>query len=565
MNTEPSTIVGTSVGAINGLLPAQSIRTGATTLRDVWYELRNEHDMYSLSPEAEEIENRVLMAFAPFSLGELAKLVLSEPPTGIDTYDPEPPTVAKKRKRRLLTRGIVLGVLGGPLNAGGYFYLKGKASVERIMEGFERLKSIYSLEPLRQRLYENVNSNELARSNITLRMVSVALETGNTCFIDQNARYGEIRGANNLSFHEPQGRDIDLIIKGALASAAIPGAFEPMAFYLGMLSSNPGDPAHYRTCVDGGVRDLLPSRALNDIIYSDTESLHEIVAVYNQSLRVQAPLPTEHPIKRYDNINGYIHSNVLDIASRSLSISQSEVSRSDMMEPCMRDPEITKHIIHPDYQVTGTAQIDPGLVRINWAYGWMTAFETMNRKRFRDKNPDELRGNCNEISMYRLACWIEEHRFFDLAEYRDSDLEYFVRPTPAPMHFSIHDSETTEQAWMEMFARMLGFENAAAARAYAERLPQILPETVRRIRDYKRKIRDLMDERVERWGIESLPNERALGYSLNTWFQEWEKHQFDVYPSIFGQQSPWEAAFGEEIAGFQIERVPEEPVPDDRF
>jgi hypothetical protein len=131
---------------------------------------------------------------------------------------------------------------------------------------------------------------------------------------------------------------------GVMASASMPGVFRAVGLPDG------------ETYVDGGVRDVLPLQAAVDL---GANLIYAVVASRAE--------PDEAP--------SYYAKSLLEIVARALvDISISEVQRDDSR---LTTNGRTVHLIQPTVDIHDALTIDPGLIRINFAYGFMRAADVV--------------------------------------------------------------------------------------------------------------------------------------------------------------------------------------------
>lgn len=565
----PRAICGTSVGAINAILPSEGTSDSVRRLRDMWLALENESDMYLVTDEAEQIESSLVAGLLDLTLAQVASLVLSEPPSGIETLDPrQAPITAQGKARRMDGRVKTWGWL--PF-AGWRIAKHLKKKLNKFEDLLDRTRSLYSLDPLSRKLDENVDVDRLqARPEIALRLVSVALESGRPCFVDKLGRFAEVVSqAGHARYYPLPGDTKGNIVQGALASAAIPGAFPPVVFAWGSrfeLGRGLAD-LPWRTCVDGGVRDYLPVREAVDLV-DKAHPLFDpgVIAILNSKPFESRLAPVSISelgisILPEPEIELYHDAPILDLAGRAISILRNEVNRTDLLEALIQDSEIPRHTIFPDYQITSTAQVDPGLVRINMAYGWMTAYETLNRTRFGDEAWRDLRANANEIALIRLATWAEEHRFADLRDVEELVASAWYYLLRGPWLRSFLRISISREEELDKLARAFGFDDLSDLERYVRNAPEEVPNVVRRLRQLKRILFERIRRRIDTWGEESLPSVETIGEHYSNWWLHWERHQTDSDPIEHGMATPWEAAFGTRLFGRDIPPVPAESPP----
>src|SRR5215472_6655168 len=319
------------------------------------------------------------------------------------------------------TRDAVTDLFAGKINIPSivgeviYFppYLIGQVVAAGIdlgeaLNGLKTAQSVFNLNPIRAKLNANLNPGAVAHSGVELRLVAVSLETGKVRYITQDGRVLETdgkpvpganptacaveRAAHNAAVQgyiaagstmqaartvedrreamadirraaaqvsstkakldqcmataQESGVAGNLVVAvadGVIASASIPCVFPPV-----VLGAD-----HY---VDGGIRWVLPLKAALDF-NSDT-----IIAI-------NASPPGVPPAPIY-----YANANLLDIAERSvLDILLWEVQERHLEATKVEASQQGKRVwvVTPRVDVHDTLTIDPGLIDINLAYGYM--------------------------------------------------------------------------------------------------------------------------------------------------------------------------------------------------
>ena len=132
---------------------------------------------------------------------------------------------------------------------------------------------------------------------------------------------------------------------GVLASASIPGLFPTVVM---------GD----ETYVDSGVREILPLQAAVDL---GADTVYCLVA--------------SGSLKRADR--SYADSPGYEALARSLvDITLEEILHGDM-KAVSTGPQPTIHFVQPTFDLYDMTTIDPGLISINMAYGYMRAADVL--------------------------------------------------------------------------------------------------------------------------------------------------------------------------------------------
>src|SRR5215208_5607303 len=143
------------------------------------------------------------------------------------------------------------------------------------------------------------------------------------------------------------------LLEAAMASASIPFAFPPIKL-------GSGRPESY---VDGGVREVIPIQAALDA------GANEVFAVVASATGV--PPATTFP--DHKPLNSFENSNILDIAQRvAMDIMPDETSVNET-DPPPTGWGAAVTVIQPKVDIHDIMTIDPGLIRINIAYGYMRA------------------------------------------------------------------------------------------------------------------------------------------------------------------------------------------------
>lgn len=430
---EPAGICGTSVGAINTLALGEGFESGIPKLKGVWLSLLEGRDMLEWEPWVHDLRRR-----------------------GVPIHD-----LLTGRHDRI---GIVdyLATL--------YTY----STTSAIEEAGSSALAIYNLEPIRRRLAENVDTTALQRASKALRLVFVDLEAGYRHFVTESGEVITLTAQGRTRESLPYPTLQEALIHGAIASAAIPVAFRPES----MERSN----GTRWTCVDGGVRDVLPMRAAFDLIDNDElPGIGSDIGIVALSAAPVGMMNRRRLIGGSFGEEGFSpatrRENILTIGLRSVSIAVDEV-HLDEVHPLGQTPANVQVVhIGPSFNVGPTDGIDPGLIQISMAYGYMTAFDEYARidRGLSDDDYERLWWNTNFIAQARRWAW---------------DLENLVQFVPGPV-------------WE--------------------------PGLVVQIRNAKRIIFEFVTDRISRYGTDSLPEEISnpdVG-NINVftdWWNQWERH-----------------------------------------
>ncbi|AZZ38827.1 patatin [Acidipropionibacterium jensenii] len=205
--------------------------------------------------------------------------------------------------------------------------------IQAILRGADASGSTYRAGPILSRLLDPAwfDSERLASSGVRLRVAMVALESGELRFMTER---GTLVDRDN---HPLPGTRHD-VTRGVLASCSVPGVFRPVEI----------DGEHY---VDGGVRENIPA-----------EMAIGHLGVTHPYVITCGPLG----LSRSEDFGS---KNMLDLATRSIDILTDEAGRDEVAYALNAGAEV----IAPEIDVHSSMTVDPGLLRINRDYGWMSS------------------------------------------------------------------------------------------------------------------------------------------------------------------------------------------------
>jgi predicted acylesterase/phospholipase RssA len=452
---DPSIVCATSVGAINALPIAEgSGPSGIERLERTWLRLRIDKDMYDKSLEAQQVENI----------------------TGTKIED-----LFGGGGRRRGEIDLFDDFLAGLPIVGGFVVAEIEEKINQLMDVFRRMRSIYDLQPTKTQILREVRFEDIASSGKRLRLASVCLEDGEVYYVTEQGQL--LRGhAANPSFSAPLAGSLrDNITDGAIASSAIPVVFGPVVLSGAGFS---------RTFVDGGVREILPMRAAVEL------GAQRIIAIAVSPNRLEPHVDTSgNPVRDFAG------KNLFDIGSRALGLATFEIKRNEVSPDEGYCDDIERISILPTFTLHDTTTIDPGLILVNMAYGYMRAFETYKwyQEELSIGELLEMVDNTDTIIQARKRIWeLENGALFEI-------------PAPIGLPERLPGAEYLE------------FDRTKMAE----------------IRRLKRSVFDSVRERFERWGAESVPkafNDTQNGY-MNTvfdWWETWERHQEPIERRLRG-------------------------------
>jgi predicted acylesterase/phospholipase RssA len=232
-------------------------------------------------------------------------------------------------------------IFGGLFNSILAIFGFGSSDADKV-QAFLNSSALYNLSPIENLARQRLSLNLISGSGIKLRMAMVSLETGALKYTTESGSVLLDGEAPDPSI-QPQ---LSLIFDGMLASAAIPGFFKMRKI---------GN----ENFVDGGIRVNVPIKAALDLGGT------EIFAIL--------PDPPLSLDPSYDT------KTFVDIWERAPDIMLDQ-QRRDQLFPRNGLGVPVLNIIAPNVQVHGSRDIDPGLIRINSAYGYMKAYDNLSQQ-----------------------------------------------------------------------------------------------------------------------------------------------------------------------------------------
>ena len=265
----------------------------------------------------------------------------------------------------------------------------------------------------------------------------------------------------------------------ALASAAIPVAFPPVK----LADEN---------YVDGGVREVLPIQvAVETELDSNTHArADQVYAIVASATGVPAPSRLAG-----GQLRSFDGANVLDIANRvSVEIMPDETLLNETDPPSGWGQSVT--IIQPEWDIHDILTVDPGLVSIRMAHGYMRADDVLQAKA---ADPVRYRDLANAYSTRRLTTAIISLR-------RDIwELEYAAN------------------------GRKLGKTVAEEQFLPSGRDPEALTA----VRQMKRDLSLLVAQRG------AAPLNGALPPNVEVWWMNWERHKWAPSIALWDADTPF--------------------------
>lgn len=332
----PQLIIGTSVGAINGIKLAEGDRAGLggyqmgyQGLEDIWMSLDNNQDMYVKSEEFKALfdsENEI------FKLDEMV------------TYEIAFTLVQSFPLTAMWTGGL----------AGLWARITGNRSPDQILEDeildLRNARGLFTLEPIANMMRganRRIDLTAIRESPIGYYAAMVSLNSGLTRYC---SKHGDLY--DGLRFEAPIAGSIE-VETAVLASAAIPAVFQ--------FQEIAGE-----LYVDGGVREIVPVAAC---LSHNATRVFAIKCGANPTFRRSDDLFASTKKGRADVLGGTFFRGILDLPF-------AEIAEGDVV--ALGTLGDRGFLVKPRVEVHDALTIDPGLIRVNFGYGWMTAFDVID-------------------------------------------------------------------------------------------------------------------------------------------------------------------------------------------
>lgn len=340
----PDAIASTSVGSINAAVLVQGDDSAPGTnaaekLAKFWLDLREETDMWADEPWLRR---------------------------------------AKTSVRQLLRSLSLEGLMVLPYTA-----IADANALSDVMSALNNAQALFNISPIEHKMNQNVDLYRAGNSGISLRMVSVSIETGALIMVDEGGTVLE-RGRPTIRPNKVPPAPVTNLVDGAIASATMPGVF-------------PARRLRDHMCVDGGVREVVPVQTAVDEL-----GCNEVIAI-----RVSAPPAVKHtdPSRGVGSV----------IARSVLELTFDEIAESDLNPFNGWGEGVKVTTISPTINLHDPMVIEPGLIRIAMDYGWMRAGEILDFK----GDQQYARTLSDEITSLRAQNWKHTHWLSRQAQWRD--------------------------------------------------------------------------------------------------------------------------------------------------
>ncbi|MGZ4914297.1 MAG: patatin-like phospholipase family protein [Halobacteriota archaeon] len=291
-----------------------------------------------------------------------------------------------------------------------------------------RESALYAADKLRERLEEkkDVIKKALDEHKILFCLYATNVETGQkTCFTN----YTKLVGTPGDTLYVPC-HSSSLLIEAALASAAVPIIFPPVAVKF------PHDEVCGKYYMDGGAREIVPVKGAiaceADEIYAILciprftrerkyvldlkDSKGKIVSTDWYTSNLLDVQPEDWIVNNRDWNPTSDECDVINIANRATAIILDEMTKEDLVATDLEgniakdasgEPIVPK-VIDPLIPVHGWTKLNIGLLKINADQGYMRAFDVVCTKKTPiEEQCEELTA---EITVRRIKIWALEHQ-----------------------------------------------------------------------------------------------------------------------------------------------------------
>ncbi len=216
-----------------------------------------------------------------------------------------------------------------------------------------------------------VDEGKIAASGTTLRLTVASLRDGVARYVTEE---GLMVTEDAVTPYEPGGRPG--VIQGMCTSSSVPIVFPPRRI---------GDDIY----VDGGIVQNIPLRAAVACGAGD------VIVI------LTGPLATVR------DDTDFTKASIVSIYTRSASgITPQQLSRENLEFPLADGAKLT--VIEPTADVLGGFEMEPGLIEIDFSYGWLRAAETLADAT--DEERRMLTKLSDDIVLQRERAWFAEER-----------------------------------------------------------------------------------------------------------------------------------------------------------
>lgn len=533
-DVRPRIVCGSSVGAINGLAVAESVDgAGIDKLETIWLGLQYPSDMYVLSPEFQRVFDDlginvpdVIMHGASLPFDSIPSLLSYLARIGVS------PSTAGWVAAGWAAGGPVGAVIGGLISIGG----DDADKINNAIANIQKASYAFDLQPTQDKIQANISSARVAQSGMTLRLAVVAVQDGDLYYVTEAGHL--LRGQSaNASFDEPivnaqvlvpllpidpavvlyPGFVRDPLVAGTMASAAFPGIFQVRPLFTA---------SSFQHYMDGGVRQVLPTRAAVELgaqlIFAIAASplaagtspfvypagaipnwnsgrnyaVGDLVTFHGNDYQCLAAHTSQEGLEpfRFPTLWKVVtRAALLPIIQRAIGLEGNELDLSIRAPRGGFCDQVERVAIWPAFEVHDTVVIDPGLIRINAAYGYFRAFDA-----------DQLRRNNNLLQYLLWQLWTDD-----------------LIGTRLLCHQIEAGAKITSPAAGEFAGGVLNVENLGTRGMFNH-------GTLQQVRNSKNHIAELIVQRFETFGVNAFPRtmrDAVMGnQSVLDWAGTWEVH-----------------------------------------
>lgn len=328
--------------------------------------------------------------------------------------------------------------------------------------------SFFNISPIESKMLAVFDQSKVRMSGIALRLISVSLETGEIVKVDEQGHVLASGGGTST------------LINGAMASSAMPGIFR--ARRVGK-----------HTCVDGGVREVIPVQYCIDDM-----GANEVYAI--------ACSARTRPIATHDWLMD-------EVMTRSMmDIIFDEIVKDDIAPHGDWPAGVVVRNIVPRFNIFDAIMIEPGLIRLALDYGWMCAADELDTT---ENGKGAARFTADKMIQLRLQNWADRYTM------------EAVRAAPDPHSGFV-------PAISNGFMPPSRPQRSEIKRTIGWYVPLL-----RGVRDRCREIQMLAAERLAAGG--ALPKWSA------SWWQDWETIATTAQSETagWGLDTPWKGITGE--------------------
>jgi len=508
--SEIDLVTGASVGSLNALAVSFWKEQAGTEIGKLWFFLKSVDDMYRPTNHFNDLVDL---------LEELGVTIEDD----MDFSMEENPAMEFLMDNKWILNIPLIGDVVSRLFANGV-----EDKLNTFTEFLEKLldmEGLYSLEPIKGIISHRLPDND---ELLPLRIVLVNPVDGCPYYVNEDAEMYKMSNTYPREILRKSkiiaATKKEALLSAALGSSTIPILFEPMyfivstradvrsleelqeAFANGEININSG--IELPLMWDGGLRDNLPLHASIDA------GAKKILAVSNSVRKIkEAPLYTP-----YDN-KGLIYN-----LTRTLDIILDESFESDRLH--VNEKDITCTFIEPELAIQDLVEVDPGLIRINFEYGFMRSYNSLSKL---PNTVQELLDNGNSLVFFLWAIGA-----------------VFSTEEIAALRKEIWKLERKGCYWSSDSERLIWDQ-----------------QVLRRIRNKKHKLRKVYKTRLDAWGtIACFPDPLPDYSNISDSWLEWERHTGKLGDRLQLSPKPFERqVIGNNTTNFyeDIDDIPDQP------